>query len=83
MSPPLAINHHFNRLEEAQLIITVVVCFAALDTLYLAVKAAERRFEESETLTAVDAQVLFQMVFVFEGLGTFGALELAGSSCSS
>lgn len=34
-------------------------------------------------LTAVDAQVLLQVVFVLEGLGTLGALELAGAGGSS
>lgn len=35
-----------------------------------------------QQLTAVNAQVLLQVVFVFEGLGTLGALELASSTCS-
>lgn len=34
-------------------------------------------------LTAVDAQVLLQVVFVLEGLGTLVALELAGPGGSS
>lgn len=42
-----------------------------------------RQHNSGWCLTAVDAQVLLQMVFVLEGLGTFVTLELAGpGGCS-
>jgi len=36
-----------------------------------------------KALTAVNAQVLLQVVFVFKGLGTLVTLELASTACSS